>query len=373
MAENADILVVDDIPENLQLLSHILKEKSYRVRTLPSGKLVMKAIENSKPDLILLDITMPEMSGYEVCQMVKEKYKDIPIIFISALNDTFDKVKGFNLGGADYITKPFQVEEVYARIKVQLDLKEAKEEIQTLLSKTLTGSIKMMTELLSTSRPEVFAQASRLKRYAQKMNEKLCIFDGYKTELAAMLSVIGFVTLPEAIIDKKYSGKQLEMDEKLLHDSAIRLGASLIKNIPRMEEIAEMIFSTKEMDVGGRKVGIEGKDILNVIIDYDNYLLSEEISESAIYKLNQKKTKYNQLALDTFIEYIRDECEEKIKRIFIKDLKPGMIILEDIMTDKKIKVVSRNTTVTPHTINVISHYTSKFRVTDPIKVKEIKG
>lgn len=373
MAESADILIVDDVPENLQLLSQILKEKNYKVRTLPSGKLVMKSIENSKPDIILLDVTMPDINGYDVCKMIKEKYKDIPIIFISALNDTFDKIKGFNSGGVDYITKPFQVEEVYSRIKVQLELKNARNEIQILLSKTLTGSIKMMTELLATSRPEVFAQASRLKRYVQKMNEKLLIFDGYKTELAAMLSVIGFVTLPESIIIKKYSGKQLEMEEKLLHDSAIKLGASLIRNIPRMEEIAEMIFPTKLTDIIDKKSEIEGSDILKVVVDYDNYLLSEELSEAAIYKLNQKKIKYNQIVLETFIEYLRNECEEKIKKVYIRDLQPGMILLEDLVTSKRIKVVPKNTTITLHTLNVISHYTSNFKVTDLVKVKEIRG
>lgn len=370
IVENADILIVDDMPENLQLLSQILKEKNYKVRTLPNGKLVMKAIENSRPDLILLDITMPEISGYEVCKMIKEKYKDIPVIFISALNDIFDKVKGFNVGGVDYITKPFQVEEVYARINVHLELKNAKDEIQLLLTKTLTGSIKMMTELLANSKPEVFAQASRLKRHAQKLNEKLFIFDGYKTELAAMLSVVGLVSIPEAIIDKKYSGKQLEVDEKLVYDSAIKDGVMLIRNIPRMEEIAEMIYPIKDENKSNKPTG---REILNVIIDFDNYLLSEEVSEAAISKMLNNKIKYNPLVLETFIEYIRVECSEKIRRIFIRDIKLGMIILEDIMTDTNIKVMPKNTTITSHSLNVISYYTSRYRLVEPIKVKEIKG
>jgi DNA-binding response OmpR family regulator len=373
MSENKDILIVDDLPENLHLLSQILKDKNYKVRALPSGKLVIKAIENSIPDMILLDVTMPEINGYEVCKMIKEKYKDIPVIFISALNDTFDKIKGFNAGGVDYITKPFQVEEVYSRIKIHLELKDAKEEIQTLLTKTLTGSIKMMTELLSNARPEVFAQATRLKRYAQKMNEKLFIFDGYKTELAAMLSVIGFVTLPEVVIEKKYSGKILSVEEKLLNDSALLFGADLIKNIPRMEDIAEMIVPTKDIKIGSDRRKISGRDILDVIVDYDNNLLLEEVSESAINKMMQKKSKYNQIVLDTFIEYIRKECEEKIKRVYINDLKAGMIILEDIVTSKNIKVVPKNTTVTSHTLSLILYYTSKDSLPDFVKVKEIRG
>jgi len=119
----ADILVVDDTPENLRLMVKILRENSYKVRPVPSGNLALSAIEASPPDLILLDIMMPEISGYEVCQRLKNnpKTQSIPIIFISAMNEVFDKVKGFHLGAVDYITKPFEIDEVLVRVKTHLD------------------------------------------------------------------------------------------------------------------------------------------------------------------------------------------------------------------------------------------------------------
>ncbi len=116
------ILIVDDSPDNLHLLSGILSVAGYKVHLAPSGKLALKFIQSHLPDLILLDIMMPQMDGYQICEQLKaaERTQDIPVIFISALDDVFDKVKAFSLGGADYITKPFQQLEVLARIENQL-------------------------------------------------------------------------------------------------------------------------------------------------------------------------------------------------------------------------------------------------------------
>ncbi len=120
----SNILVVDDTPANLNLLTEMLKESGYKVRPVPSGKLAIQAVRNEKPDLILLDINMPEMNGYEVCEHLKadEAFKEIPVLFISALTDTMDKVKAFSAGGVDYVTKPFQFEEVHARVETHLKL-----------------------------------------------------------------------------------------------------------------------------------------------------------------------------------------------------------------------------------------------------------
>ncbi len=119
-----NILVVDDIPENLQVLTNVLSKQGYNVRPVLSGKLALKGALAIIPDLILLDIHMPEMDGYEVCRLLKAKKstQKVPIIFISALNETFDKVKAFETGGVDYITKPFQIEEVLARINTHLTI-----------------------------------------------------------------------------------------------------------------------------------------------------------------------------------------------------------------------------------------------------------
>jgi len=124
--------MVDDTPANLQLLSEMLKGRGYRARAAVSGKLALQAARSDPPDLILLDISMPGMNGYEVCAKLKadEKLKDIPVIFLSAHSETADKIKAFSAGGVDYITKPFQFREVEARVEAHLELRRQKFQLQ---------------------------------------------------------------------------------------------------------------------------------------------------------------------------------------------------------------------------------------------------
>ncbi len=133
-ARRCDILVVDDNPQNLRLLSDLLAAEGYSVRKSLNGHMALSAIRSARPDLILLDIMMPEMDGYEVCQQLKAQpdTAEIPVIFLSALDDAFDKVRAFRLGAADYVSKPFQVEEVLARVEHQLALRTAQQQVQQL-------------------------------------------------------------------------------------------------------------------------------------------------------------------------------------------------------------------------------------------------
>jgi adenylate cyclase len=126
------ILIVDDSQNNLSLLDRILSKKGYKVRAASSGKFALEAVELSQPDLILLDIMMPDMDGYEVCSRLKaeERTRGIPIIFLSALVEVADKVKSFSLGGVDYITKPFEPTEVVARVENQLRMRELELELR---------------------------------------------------------------------------------------------------------------------------------------------------------------------------------------------------------------------------------------------------
>ncbi|MFO8038004.1 MAG: EAL domain-containing protein [Sodalinema sp.] len=126
-----DILIVDDTPENLKFLSRTLAEQRYKVRSVTEGDMALRVANAAPINLILLDVKMPGMDGYEVCSRLKknDKTKDIPVIFISALDDMIDKVKAFEVGGVDYITKPFHVEEVLARIETHITLESVKSEI----------------------------------------------------------------------------------------------------------------------------------------------------------------------------------------------------------------------------------------------------
>lgn len=128
----ASILVVDDTPANLQVLVGLLKERGHRVRPVLEGRLALRAARAEVPDLILLDINMPDMNGFEVCEQLKAdpKLADTPVIFISGNTETVDKVRAFSVGGVDYVTKPFQMAEVEARVATHLELRRKRRELQ---------------------------------------------------------------------------------------------------------------------------------------------------------------------------------------------------------------------------------------------------
>ncbi len=158
-----NILAIDDTPANLRLLVNILTEEGYKVRAVPSGKIALSGLHSSLPDLILLDIMMPEMNGYEVCEQLKAspQTRDIPVIFISAINDVLDKVKAFDVGGVDYVTKPFEAKEVLARVETHLANRRLQKSLQYKneeLTKTLQQLKATQEELIQSEKMAALGQ-----------------------------------------------------------------------------------------------------------------------------------------------------------------------------------------------------------------------
>ena len=165
-----NILVVDDITDNLRVLSNTLSEQGYKVRCAKNGTLALKVAKKIIPDLILLDIKMPDMTGYQVGQKLKAdpQTRDIPVIFLSALDDVLDKVKAFEVGGVDYITKPFHVAEVLARVKNHLALQAAKEEIYQ-LNQYLEQKVKERTIQLEISNQKLQQEIRDRKKAEEQL------------------------------------------------------------------------------------------------------------------------------------------------------------------------------------------------------------
>ncbi|MCP4690130.1 MAG: response regulator [Desulfobacterales bacterium] len=163
---NAGIMAVDDTPANLRLLEQILKRGGCDVRLFPNGALALASARAEPPDLILLDIRMPDMNGYEVCERLKKDdlTRDIPVIFISALQETMDKVKAFSTGGVDYITKPFQEEEVLARVETHLTLRS----LQKTLEKKNIGLEEKNVQL-----EEALDNVQTLQKALEEKNDRL--------------------------------------------------------------------------------------------------------------------------------------------------------------------------------------------------------
>ena len=266
------ILIVDDTPENLQLLNGMLKSRGYKARPVPDGEMALRAAKSDPPDLILLDINMPEMNGYEVCRSLKgdPTLAAIPVIFISALNETMDKVKAFGLGGVDYVTKPFQFEEVHARVETHLKLRQLQKELER-QNQQLKESYDRLREL-ETLRDNL------VHLVVHDLRSPLAMMAGYvdliKVKIAAKLnaSEIGYID-----VVGKHTAKLLDMVTTLLDISRMEAG-----QMPLNRQTCDLAGVTKEVTdsfsvlAGRRQLSIESlsgplsvhadKDVLQRII-----------------------------------------------------------------------------------------------------------
>ncbi|HEY9824322.1 MAG TPA: EAL domain-containing protein [Stenomitos sp.] len=175
------ILIIDDVPDNLRVLSAALSAYGYQIRCAKSGAMGLLGVKTSPPDLVLLDIKMPDMDGYSVCKALKAdpQAQHIPVIFLSAMDDVFDKVKAFEAGGVDYITKPFQVEEVLVRVQHQLALQFARRDVERLNQEleqrvqTRTAELKSMNQRLEAEISERLYAERQLQASEQRLESIL--------------------------------------------------------------------------------------------------------------------------------------------------------------------------------------------------------
>jgi DNA-binding response OmpR family regulator len=209
---DSDIMIVDDNPANLKLLEDMLLQRGHDVRSFPLGRLALAAAMKNPPDLILLDINMPEMNGYEVSQRLKstEELSDIPVIFLSALNETQDKVKAFRAGAVDYISKPFQFEEVDARVETHLKMHE------------LQRALKLQNERLEE------AVAARTRELAEA-NQRLTILDRSKSDFLNLIShefrtpLNGLLGVGELILDEMPPTEESQELQRMFERSRQRI------------------------------------------------------------------------------------------------------------------------------------------------------
>ena len=162
----ANIMIVDDTPQNLKLLEGMLREQGHRVFSFPRGDLALKAAAKNTPDLILLDVNMPGMNGYQVCERLRgnETLREVPVIFISALNELIDKVRAFEVGGVDYVAKPFQLAEVHARVETQLELRSAREALRR-QNEILEEKVRERTKELADTQDVMIYSLAALAEY----------------------------------------------------------------------------------------------------------------------------------------------------------------------------------------------------------------
>ena len=314
-AEKATILVVDDTPDNLMLISTLLK-KFYKVKVANSGEKALKIVESEfPPDLILLDIMMPEMDGYEVCQRLKanDKTKDIPVIFLTSKSDANHETKGFELGAVDYITKPITLQVVLARVKTHLDMEKmqmflrdqnsflelevAKRTAEIMAIQDVT--IHVMASLAETRDNDTGNHIRRTQHYVKLLAEKLRFHPRFSHFLddnkiieilfkSAPLHDIGKVGIPDKILLKpgKFEPEEFEIMKAhpaLGRDAILQAERELGIDVPFLKYAKEIAYCHQEKwDGSGYPQGLSGDNIpisarLMAVADVYDALISRRV------------------------------------------------------------------------------------------------
>ncbi len=292
------ILIVDDNTYNIQVLGNILRENDYRTAVAQDGFEALNFLEKKMPDLVLLDIMMPQMDGYEVCERIKKDpdKTELPIIFISVHTDTAEKVKAFRAGAVDYITKPFQQEEILARIRVQLQLQETKEELRR-ANQDLEKRVQERTAELSEANQKLEQTNTALNVLLEKKDEnkkKLeenLIFNVKQliqpsleklkdTELSG--SQKHYLDLIEGQIEEVISPLNRNLSGKYSLTSTEMQMLELIKQGKMTKEIADMLgVSTRTVD--SHRHNIRKKlEIDNKNVNLRTYLLAMDSEEQGL-------------------------------------------------------------------------------------------
>ncbi len=235
----SNIMAVDDQPANLKLLEDLLNQQGYSVRSFPRGRMALEAASRNPPDLILLDINMPEMSGFQVCKLLKadEKLAAIPVIFLSALTDASDKVLAFQCGGVDYVTKPFQVDEVQARVQTHLKIHQ--------LQKQLQLHANHLEDLVASRTRELAESQARLKVLDRAKSDFLRLIHH---ELRSPLN--GLLGVGELVLDELRASEDDSELREMFELSRQRM-LTILDDAPLLTEIevASDTFSSEATDL----------------------------------------------------------------------------------------------------------------------------
>lgn len=279
------IVIVDDNPDNLRVLSGVLEGAGFIVRPAISGEIALNSIKLNPPDLVLLDIRMPGMDGYETCRHLKADplTRDIPVIFISALQETGDKVAAFAAGGVDYVIKPFQFEEVLARVRVHMELHHIKRHLDDIV-KTQTQALRETLESLLGSQQKYRALLEQIidafglaveyrdpytaghQRRVAELAGAIAVEMGMGSDaleglrLGALVHDLGKIRLPSEILNRPGRLGELEMALVKTHS---QIGTDILKGVNFNWPVAQMIAQHHErMDGSGYPLGLQGAGIL---------------------------------------------------------------------------------------------------------------
>jgi CheY-like chemotaxis protein len=367
------VLFVDDEPNVVEGYRRSLRS-DFQIEIATSGAQGLELIKSNGPYAVIVsDMRMPEMDGVQFLTGASELAPDTVRIMLTGNADQQTAMEAVNQGHIfRFLTKPCPPETLKLSLTAALKQYRLVHAEKELLEKTLIGSLQVLTDVLSMVNPTAFGRASRVRRLVRQLSAAMKVEHAWQIEIAAMLSQIGCITVPEEILTKVYEGKQLTPDEAEMIRNYPRVGHDLIARIPRLDAVAEIIahqegLATDSQD--GQANVSPGARILNLALDFDKLIEAGLSSSEAFTKIRRRGDRYDQSSVTALQDIVaHSETMYDLKEMRISELTEHLVLADDVIATNGTLLVAKG-----HEINAslqlrLENFLARGNVEDSVKV-----
>ncbi|NDY56081.1 response regulator [Desulfovibrio sulfodismutans] len=363
---NEKILFVDDEANILDTFRRGLHRR-FTLETAPGGKEGLDCLQSSGPFAVVVsDLKMPKMDGIQFLRHVREMSPNTVRVMLTGHADLEAAIAAVNEGHVfRFLTKPCDGGTLIKTLEAALEQYRLITAEKELLHGTLRGSIKVLVEILSLVNPEAFGRSERIKRMVVATAKELRLKNIWRLELAAMLSQIGCVSIPEEILSKKYSGQPLGPEEEQIYGMHASIAVKLLDNIPRMDEINDIIAHQADNYVVGLEQPI-GARILKLALDFDDLEQQGMTREKAISVMRDHPESYDPGIQTAFERAVFVEEGFVPRRLPVRELLPGMILGADVKTVSGILLLAKGQELTDLVLERLIRLSGTYEVREPV-------
>lgn len=375
------ILIVDD---ETNVLAGIQRHwrGDFDLAVAESGVAALKILAEGDPFAVVVsDYSMPGMSGTDFLAKVRGLAPDTVRVMLTGHGDLKVAIQAINENHIfRFLTKPCSAEDLGRTLHAAADQHRLITAERELLEKTLNASVKVLTEILSVVSPVSFSRSTRIREIARKIAVKMGVEKPWEVEAAAMLSHIGFVTIPGETLEKIYHGRQLSEKEQRMFDEHPMHGSKLLRSIPRLENVAEgVLYQEKRFDGSGfprdlkkgRNIPLAAR-ILKVLLDFDLHMTTGKTAEQALIAMIQNAKAYDADVLSTLNNlYLNAAYGGLEKLMLITDLKPGLILARDVRTTNGQLLLTKDLEITDVILQRLANFYDSGNLEGAVPVREI--
>jgi response regulator RpfG family c-di-GMP phosphodiesterase len=371
------ILLVDDDANVLQGYQRALR-KQFILEPALSGEEALEAVRTQGPyAVVVADMRMPGMNGVELLARIKNIAPNTVRIMLTGNADQQTALEAVNEGYIfRFLTKPCPPDVFSKVLQAGLDQYRLIMAERELLANTLRGSVEVLTDILSLVNPVAFARTSRVRRIVNHLNQELQVEDGWLFEIAAMLSQIGCVAVPEEILQKLANKQPLSNKEREVYAAHPETARSLLSHIPRLEEVIEIITHQNDCYVHPDETSLPqiperlllGSRILKVALDWDNLTSSGMEENLALAEINERKGDYDPRVFGALHQMLCIQDELVVRRFNFSELPDGVVLAEDVVSIRGTLLCAKGQEVTPSIRARLKNYVFTVGVQGPIKV-----